>query len=129
KSRQNITTFLWTTPILLLCGLIVYFDSSLNACYGLVHGLGYLFLLLILFVLVIIFLASQIYKIIKNSENRKSRILASLLVVITTAITIQGEIIWKELRLGNRVLSASIYPDQLDIGRLELLDEEKYYAV
>ncbi len=127
--RQNITTFLWTIPILFVCGLIVYFDSSLNTCYGLVHGLGDLFLLLVLLILTLIFIVRQIYKIAKRADNRKTRFLASLIVIVATTIAFQGKTTWKEIRLGNSILKASIYPDQLDIGRVELLNEEKYYAL
>ncbi len=127
--RQNITTFLWTIPILLVCGLIVFFDSSLNTCYGLVHGLGDLFLLLILIILTLVFIVRQIYKIARSADNRKTRILATLMVIVATTIAFQGKATWKEIRLGNSILKASIYPDQLDIGRVELLNEEKYYAL
>jgi hypothetical protein len=127
--RQNITTFLWTIPILFVCGLIVYFDSSLNTCYGLVHGLGDLFLLLVLLILTLFFIVRQIYKIAKRADNRKTRFLASLIVIVATTIAFQGKTTWKEIRLGNSILKASIYPDQLDIGRVELLNEEKYYAL
>ncbi|MEQ9262913.1 MAG: hypothetical protein RLP14_07130 [Owenweeksia sp.] len=35
---------------------------------------------------------------------------------------------WKNYRLGHSSLTASIYADQLDIGRIELLNHKKYYA-
>lgn len=127
--RQNITTFLWTIPILFVCGLIVYFDSSLNTCYGLVHGLGDLFLWLILLILSLLFILRQIYKIARRADNKQIRILASLIVIVATTIAFQGKATWKEMRLGNSVLKASISQDQLDIGRVELINEEKYYAL
>ena len=129
KSRPNTRTYIWTVSILTLCGLIIYFDSSLNTCYGLVHGLGDLFLLLILFVLLTTFLGRQVYKIVKKADNSKIRIWTSLIVIIASVTAFQGKSTWKNFRLGNSILSASIYPDQLDIGRLELIDEERYYAL
>jgi hypothetical protein len=129
KSRPNIRTYIWTVSILTLCGLIIYFDSSLNTCYGLVHGFGDLFLLLILFVLLTAFLGRQVFKIVKKAENSKIRIWTSLIVIIASVTAFQGKSTWKNLRLGNSILSASIYPDQLDMGRLELIDEERYYAL
>jgi hypothetical protein len=129
KSRPNIRTYIWTVSILILCGLIIYFDSSLNTCYGLVHGFGDLFLLLILFVLLTAFIGRQIYKIVKKADNGRVRIWTSLVVIIVSVIAFQGKSTWKNLRLGNSILSASIYPDQLDIGQLELIDEERYYAL
>jgi hypothetical protein len=128
-TRQNIATLLWTIPILIVCGLIVYFDSSLNTCYGLVHGLGDLFLMLVLLILSLFFIVRQIYKIAGRADNKKTRILASLIVIVAITIAFQGKSTWKEIRLGKSILKASIYPDQLDIGRLELIDEEKYYAL
>ena len=129
KSRQNIRTNIWTISILILCGLIIYFDSSLDTCYGLVHGFGDLFLLLILFLLLTAFLGRQIYKIVKKAENSRVRIWTSLIVIIASITAFQGKSTWKNLRLGNSILSASINPDQLDIGRLELIDNERYYAL
>ncbi len=126
---QNTRTYLCITPILLLCGLIIYFDSSLNTCYGLVHGFRYLFLLLVLFVLLIIFLGIQIYKITKQAENRKNRIVASIIVVIATVIALQGKSTWNNSRLENSILTAQLYPIQHDIGQIKLLDNEVYYAV
>lgn len=127
--KTNITTFLWSIPILIVCGLIVYFDSSLNTCYGLVHGLGDLFLILILLIFSLFFIGRQIYKIARHNDNKKTRILAILIVILATTIAFQGKSTWKEIRLGNSIQKASIYPDQLDIGRLELIDKEKYYAL
>src|SRR5690606_36273972 len=99
--RKNITTYLSTLPILIVCGLIVYFDSSLNTCFGLVHGLGDLFLLLILLILSVVFIVRQIYKIARRADNKKTRILASLIVIVATTIAFQGKATWKEIRLGN----------------------------
>src|SRR5690606_39013634 len=102
---------------------------SLNTCYGLVHGFGDLFLMLILFVLLTAFLGRQVYGIVKKADNRKIRIWASVIVLNAAITAFQGKSTWKNLRLGNSIMSASIYPDQLDIGRLELIDEERYYAL
>lgn len=129
QSKQNSRIYLWTTLIIILCGLIVYFDSRLNTCYGLFYGFGDLFLLLVLFFLVTIFIIRQVYQIIKYTDNRKIKIWASLVVILATIIAIQGRSTWKEIRLGKSILKASIYPDQLDIGRIELLDSKKYYAL
>ena len=127
--KKNIGTFIWGTIILFWCVLIIYFDSRLDTCHGLVHILGDLFLLFILFVLLIVFLGRQIYKIINKTGNRKVRVLISLIVIVAFVTAFQGPSTWKKLRLGDSILRASIYPDQLDIGRLELIDNEKYYAL
>jgi len=129
KSRLNIKIYLWTIPILLLSGLIVYLDNSLNRCSELVHAFGDIFLLLVLFLFIVIFIIIQIYKTIKHTESRKSRIWSIIIVVIATLLAFQGNLFWKEIRFGNSILSASIYPDQLDIGQIELLDNKKYYAL
>ncbi|MEZ4951924.1 MAG: hypothetical protein R2784_21395 [Saprospiraceae bacterium] len=71
----------------------------------------------------------QIYKIIKKAENRRVRVWTSLITIIASVIAFQGKSTWKNLRLGNSILSASLYPDQHDIGRLELIDNETYYAL
>src|SRR5690606_11561196 len=128
-SRKNIRTFIWAALILLWCGLIIYLDSRLNTCHGLVHIFGDLFLLLVLFVLLTAFLGRQIYKIVRKTDNKGVRIWTSLIVIIASVTAFQGKSTWKNFRLGNSILSASIYPDQLDIGRLELIDKEKYYAL
>jgi len=86
-------------------------------------------LLLALVILLTIFLVRQIYEIMKQSENRKNRIWVSLIVLIAAGIAFQDKSTWIELRLGKRILSASIYPDQLDIGRFELLGNQRYYAL
>lgn len=127
--RTNITPFLGTIPILIVCGLMVYLDSSLNSCYGLVHGFRDLLLMLVLLILSLVFIVIQIYKIAGSADNKITRIFASLIVIVATIVAFQGTSTWIEIRLGNSILKASIYPDQLDIGRLELINEEKYYAV
>ncbi len=129
KLKPNIKIYLWTIPILLFSGLIGYLDNSVNRCYGLVHIIGEIFPLLVLFLFIVIFLIIQTYKTIKHTENRKSRIWSIIIVVTATLIAFQGKLFWKEIRFGNSILSASIYPNQLDIGRIELLDNKNYYAL
>lgn len=50
------------------------------------------------------------------------------MVAMLLVITWLWKSTWKEFKLGNSKLKASIYADQLDMGRIELLDGERYYA-
>jgi len=127
--KKNVGAFIGGTIIFFLSGLIIYLDSRLDTCHGLVHIFRDLFLLFVLFVLFTAFLGRQIYKIIKKVGNRKARVLTSLIVIVAFVTAFQGPSTWRKLRLENSILRASIYPDQLDIGRLELIDNEKYYAL
>jgi len=126
--KQNIRIFLWTIPILTLSGLIVLNESRLNTCSGLVHAVGDIFPLLFLFLFLAIFLGRQLFKVVSTNENRNTRIWASLLVISAVVIAIQGKSAWKEFRPGKSLVKASIYPDQLDIGQIHLLDNQIYYA-
>ncbi len=49
-------------------------------------------------------------------------------MIIVSITTFQGKTSWRNFKLRNSILSASIYPDQNNIGRLELIDSERYYA-
>ncbi|MGV6861353.1 MAG: hypothetical protein ACWA41_06250 [Putridiphycobacter sp.] len=124
KSSNNTGTIIWVAVILFWCGLIIYKDNSLNACQGLVD----LFLLLVLVVLLSVFLGRQVYKTIKKANNFGVRVWTSLIVILACITAFQGKSTWKNIRLGNSILSASIHPDQLDLGRIELIDNNKYYA-
>lgn len=115
--------------MLILCCLKVYFDSGLNTCYGLFHRLGDLLLSAILFLLLLTYFGIYLYKLFKKTGQRKARFLTSFIVIIAYFIAFQSKSTWRNLRLGNTIISASIHPDQLDIGRLELSDEEFYYAL
>ena len=75
------------------------------------------------------FIGRQIYKVVKKAKNSKVRIWTSLVVLFASITAYQGKYTWKNITLENSVMSASIYPDHHDIGKLKLIDEKKYYAL
>lgn len=129
KTKENIILLIWMTPMLFFCGFIIQYESRLNNCYGLFQTLSDLVQRVFLVVFLLVFLIIQIYKIRKHSNIKKTRIMASLFLIIVTIIASQGRATWRKIHLRNNMLKASIHKGELDIARLELIDNEKYYAL
>jgi hypothetical protein len=66
--------------------------------------------------------------LLKKKGCTKLRLVACLIAISSSVLAFSGKGYWKKIRIGNPMLIASIEPDQLDIGRIELIDDHRYYA-
>lgn len=115
--------------LLILCGLVFRFYNSLNKCEGLASILLYGIYLISIFFLSLVFLIKQGLDIYKIKEARKTKILTIAIVFGIQIFVFVGKSSWKEERLRNNLLSAKIYPENLDMGELILLNQDTYFTV
>lgn len=115
--------------LLILCGLVLRFNNSLIKCDGLADILIYGIYLLLIFVLTLAFLIKHILDLCTIKEARRNKILSMAIVLGIEIIVFVGQSSWKEKRLQNALLTAKIYPENLDIGELMLINSETYYTV
>ena len=125
--RKIASLYISTLSIASFCALIIYFQSSLASCAGLAHILRDLLLYLILLLSLIVFVGRQFLRSLKDSDNREVRIASIGLVLIGAIFAFQSPTTWREYRLGEPILKASLYADQLDIGSIELFSDDRCY--
>jgi hypothetical protein len=127
-TKNNIIgIILLAIPTLVLCGLIIYFERSLNTCQGLAHTMRDIFLFALLIGSSLLFLIIQLYKIITQPIQRLTRMIVSLFLITFVIFSIRFD--WKNSQFDDVLLSAISDTASSDYGELKLLNKTDFYVV
>jgi hypothetical protein len=127
-TKNNIIAIiLLAIPTLVLCGLIIYFERSLNTCQGLAHTMRDIFLFALLIGASLLFLVIQLYKIITQPIQRLTRMIVSLFLITFVIFSIRFD--WKNSQFDDVLLSAISVTASSDYGELKLLNKTDFYVV
>jgi hypothetical protein len=124
--NNTIGIILLAIPMLVLCGLIIYFERSLNTCQGLAHTVRDIFLFALLIGSSLLFLVIQLYKIITQPIQRLTRMIVSLFLIALVIFSVQFD--WKNSQFDDVLLSATSDIGSLNYGELKLLNKTDYYV-
>lgn len=124
--NNTIGVILLAITMFVLCGLIIYFERSLNTCQGLAHTMRDIFIFALLIGASLLFFVIQLYKIITQPIQRLSRIIVSLFLIALVIFSVRFD--WKNSQFDDVLLSASSDIGSSDYGELKLLNKTDYYV-
>ncbi len=125
--KKTVEIILFAIPMLVLCGVMIYFERSLNACQGLAHTIRDIFLLALLLGTSLLFLVMQLHKIITHPIHRLTRTIVSLLLLVMVIFSVRYD--WKNGQFDEVILSANSETQSLNYGELKLLNQTEYYVL
>ena len=122
--KHQISIYILAFPVLVICGVKIFFAVDLNTCFGLAHIIRDFIINFLVLSVALIFSVINLYKIFTVNPQRVLRVFITAMIALCIIVTFQVD--WKSMRFKNTILKASIENSSLHHGKITLLNDEEY---